>query len=232
MRMSIFTVLVLLAVGSASQAVTVLQTDFNGRTVSGATASNLIWATNGVADPGSLTVMEPAPVLPALALFDTASAQNRIAVDRNIHNEGPWFFDVPLSVGGAGINLGQVSLDALIYNNSGAVNVMRDLDMTVSLLDASMLTLDTDTVLNIFPGSGGTASPTLVTFDLSGNTLAANTNYFLRIAATGQGPGNNAGFDNLLVEGELVAAAIPEPSTFIGLGAVAMAGLWRRRRAA
>ncbi len=207
----------------------VLSTDFDGRTVSGSTASNLTWITNGVADPGDLTAM-----MNPDGLFDTADAQNRFAPDRNIHSEGAWLVDVPVSVGSAAIDLGTVSLDALIYNNAGALQgVARDLDLTVSLLDATMMTIDLDTVTNIFPGGGSVSpNPRPVSFDLSGNTLAANTDYFLRIDAFGQGPGNNAGIDNLAVEGTIQeGAVIPEPSSLATfLLAAAGWGCYRSRR--
>ena len=87
------TLCLILGTAQMAHAVVIASTDFNGRTVSGSTASNLTWVLNGVADPGDLTAqMNPD------GLFNTADAQNRFAVNRNIHNEGPWLFDVELAV--------------------------------------------------------------------------------------------------------------------------------------
>mgnify|MGYP002623797726 CR=1 FL=1 len=208
--------------------VTILSTDFTGRTVSGSTASNITWVTNGVADPGDLTAaMNPD------GLFDTAAAQGRFAPDRNIHNEGDWSVDIPLLVGPSAINLTTIELDAVIFNTAGALQPsQRDVDLTLQLLDASMAILDSVSVLDIYANSGTATQPQAILFDLSGNSLLAGGSYFLRLIATGQGPGNNAGFDNLVVTGILTSVPVPEPGT-VTFGLLALGGLiLRRRRAA
>lgn len=223
------TFIVACAFAVQAQAITILSTDFDGRTVAGATASNLTYVTDGVADPGNLTVSEPAPVAPPLALFDTTDAQNRFAPNRNIHNEGAWSVDVPLSVLGATLGLTTVSLDAFIFNNSGVLQAdQRDVDFTLELLDAGLTVLDSDTVLDVYANTGTATQPQNISFDLSGNTLAANTDFFLRLTSVGQGPGNNSGIDNLVVEGFVV---VPEPATAT-LGLFGLAALAARRRRA
>ncbi len=221
----------LLACAAANAAV-VLSTDFNGRTVSGATASNLNWTTNGVADPGSLTAVRTAAGTPGAALFDTAAAANRFAVDLNVHNESDWQADVALLVlGGTQIDLGLVNLDAYIFNNAGALQPeYRDLDMTVQLLDATQSVLDQVSILNIYPATGGPVlQPRSLSFDLSGNTLMANTTYTLRLMGQGEGPGNNSGIDNLTINGTV--RAVPEPTTAaLVLAALAGLGVAGRRR--
>lgn len=150
--------------------VPILSSDFDGNTVSGAIASNITWVTDGVADPGDLTFSHP--------LFNTAASQDRIGVDRNLHNEGPWTVDIPLNVQGQGIELTAVSLDAFIYNNAGALQTaQRDLDLTVALLDDGMNELDSETLLNIYADAGAIVQPQTVLFDLSGNALLADTTY-------------------------------------------------------
>lgn len=51
-------------------------------------------------------------------------------------------------------------------------------------------------------------SSRLVSFDLSGQELNRGNNCTLRLTASGTGPGNNAGFDNLSLSGTVIS----EPS--------------------
>lgn len=206
-----------------------LMTDFNGRTVSGATASNLTWTVYGVADPGALTADFP--------LFNTPDAQDKFVAQRNIGNQGPWRVRVPLGIGAFAIPLGLVTLDAFIFNNGGSLQpANRDLDMTVSLLDSSLAVIDSATVNNIYPEDGlPPVQPQAVSFDLSGNTLGASTNYWLDVFVFSQSQGNNAGFDNFSVFSETeVAAAVPEAGSFalLATGLVFSAVRWRKRRPA
>ena len=59
-----------------------------------------------------------------IGLSDTAAAQNRFAPRRNLHNEGPWSVDIPLSVLAANIALTTISLDAFIFNNAGTLDIV------------------------------------------------------------------------------------------------------------
>lgn len=204
------------SVATPARAEVILSTDFDGRTVSGATASNLNWITNGVSDPGDLTA--------DFSLFNTLSTQNLFAVQRNLHNQGPWTVDIPLLVGSNSIDLGDITLDGYIFNNSGASQaVSRDFDLTLDLLDSSQTAIiASDSVNDLFQNSNSVPNPSPVpfVFDLSGNILQSGTQYFLRLTASGQGPGNNAGIDNFVVNGELLpdvdVEAVPEPATILG----------------
>jgi len=201
----------------------ILSTELTGRTVSGATASDIPWTTNGVADPGDLTATHP--------LFNTGDAQGRFAVDRNIHNEGDWSVDVPLGVQSDNVSLADVAMDVFIYSNGGALQTsQRDVDILVELLDSGLAVIDSDTALDIYANSGSAVQPQGITLDFSGNELIANTDYTLRITATGQGSGNNAGIDNLNVTGALSTFVIPEPASLMiwGLGLLGLACIGRR----
>ncbi len=205
--------------------VPILATDFGGRAISGPTASGLNWASNGVADPGALTASHN--------LFDTADAQDKFAVARNIGNAGPWTVDVPLAVLDKPIDLSEIAMDVYIFNNSGVLQDQnRDVDITVRLLDDGMNELWSGSVLDVYPDSGSISppQPRSIALDLSGtDRLLANTDYTLRIEAWSSlwpSGGNNAGIDNLFLAGHVV----PEPGTWMLLLSALACGLLVRRR--
>lgn len=189
-----------------SMAAIIASTDFDGRTVGGSTASNLTWVTQGVANPGDVSA--------DFALFDTAGTANRFGVDRNLHNESSWSANVALNVlSGNSIALSNVSFDAFIINNAGALQtVQRNLSYTAALLDSTMSVFAEISVNNIYGNSGAVANGQNIMFDFSGNTLSAGNNYTLRITASGTGPGNNAALDNLVINGDVTALAVSAPS--------------------
>ncbi|BAZ87215.1 hypothetical protein [Dolichospermum compactum] len=80
---------------------------------------------NGVSDPGNLTA--------DFNLFDTTATQNLFAVQRNLHNQGPWKVNIPVIVGSQAINLTQITLNGYIFNGSGARQLnSRDFDLTIA----------------------------------------------------------------------------------------------------
>jgi hypothetical protein len=224
-RSFLIAIILLVGVVSHANAITILSTDFDGRTVAGSTASNLTWVTNGVSDPGALT----ADTNPD-GLFDTAHAQDRFAVDRNLHNEGTWSVDIDLAVGASAINLNTVQLDAFIFNNAGDLQgVGRQLSMTVDLRDAGLNFITGTTIEDIYiHDEPGLAQPKTFAFGVPA-ALSANTNYVIRVTAFGQGPGNNSGIDNLIVDGDIVVNPVPEPAT-AGLAILGIAGVALRRK--
>lgn len=238
-------VLALLCIGwwaEGADGAVIASSDFDDRTVSGATASNLTWMVNGVANPGEMQAMdETSGLSEPLALFDTVDAQGKFAVDRNIASGGPrsegfWYVDVQLDVGPAPLDLSSASLDAYIFSNKGLLQPKnRDLDMSVELLNASNTLMAEDTQLDIFPDNDSEpVQPQFVRFDLSSaSLLSANSDYFLRIRVFSDGTnGNNAGFDNLVIHGEVV----PEPATFgiwsllVGCTLIGIRRRWRHPR--
>lgn len=224
-----------LVVSLNAKSTVILSTDFEGSTSSGVTASSIDWTTLGLTNPGDLTVEESAVTSPSLALFTTNDADGVFAVDRNIHNEGSWFVDINFSLmsGVSVVELSTFMLDAMIFNNSGNIqSVQRDLDVGFELFGNSLSMFSGD-VLDIFAGNG-TNNPIArpVSFDLSGLVLNQGVNYTIRLTAFGAGPGNNAGFDNLNLSGNVSRAttAVSEPS-MAALFILAVAGLLRRRLA-
>lgn len=205
-------------------ATVIASTDFDGRTVNAATAENLTWIVNGVADPGSLTATD--------SLFDTTDAANRFAVAHNL-SASPWTVDILLTVlAGQHIDLGLVNLDAFEFNNAGALQTQeRQLSLNMKLYDSTATELDSVDKLNIYTTAnvGAPAQPEDVSFDFTGNTLSASGVYTLRLTAFNDGDGNNAGIDNLVVNGDLVN--VPEPAT-IALFGLGLVGIGLRRRKA
>ncbi len=122
----------------------------------------------------------------------------------------------------------------MIFTGAGTSQInSRDFDLTIDLLDSTKTSvLASDSVVDQFHNSIGFSDPNpaplAFTFDFSGNTLQANTTYFLSLTASGEGLGNNAGIDNLVVTG----SAVPEPLTILGAGAALGFGATFKRKLA
>ncbi len=223
----LFVCVAVMLAATAANADVIASTDFNGRIVSGATASSLNWVTSGVGDPGNLTA---AATGYSVTLFDTTDAAGRFAVNHNFQFTGtPWTVDVPLAVGAADIAIGTVTLDAFIYNGSGVLQTQgRDLDVSAQLIDAADQVLASDSVLNVYSNSdeGSPVQPQAVVLDLSGPVLLANQTYRVRVLfGSNETRGNNGGFDNLVIN----STAIPEPAALAGMVAAGLLVLVRRR---
>ena len=110
----------------SANATIILATDFNGRTVSGNTASNLNWTYNGISAPGDLSA--------DFNLFTTSQASDLFVVDSNIVNESPWTVDINLNVLSEGLSQLILTFDAFIFSNLGLPQgVQRNLDLTATL---------------------------------------------------------------------------------------------------
>ncbi len=214
---------------SGNVPVTILSTDFTGRTVAGATASTIAWVVNGVADPGDLTAV-PVGGGTFGGLFDSANAQGHFAPDRNTGNEGPWSVDIPVLVEGSDVIVQDVVLDWQHFNNSGVFQgPSRSVDWTAALIGSLSGQVATITNLNV----SGTSGIETLTF-AAPVTLSGSETWTLQILAEGSnGTGNNTGLDGINVIGFVTEAAVPEPATatlaLIGIAGLAMR---RRRRAA
>ncbi|MFQ3190678.1 MAG: hypothetical protein ACI936_001811 [Paraglaciecola sp.] len=196
---------VILFASASSYATIIAFTDFNDKTASAATASNLDWTINGISDPVDLTATQN--------LNLNSAAEDMFAVDYNLITEGSWSVDIALNVLAVNnIALSTVSLNAYLFNNNDVLHPFnRDLDLNVSLFSGASLLANVDE-LNIFPNNGDPAAQgQAVSFDLTGYTLFAGNDYFLRLTASGDGSGTNAGFDNLLIEGLTQLVNLPPP---------------------
>lgn len=234
------TITALRLLGSLSaRADIILSTSFDGMTVSGATATGFTWTqTNGVQDPVALTAKDQNDDDVPDGLFDPTEdpdVTGIFAPDRNIHNEGIWSVDILLTLLNSDIALGTVSLNAFIVNNFGELQtVNRNLTLGLTLLNSALTPLQPEIlVADIYPNNESSVSQgELVSFDLSSNVLSANESYTLRLTASGEGAGNNAGFDNLVVNGDFVSSTVPEPAplSIMLLGALTVLAGWHQRR--
>ncbi len=227
-------VFLLMAPASASAA-TLLASDFSNRTISGDTVSDIAWTASGLADPSDLTVrgvdFSDDPF--AATFFDTTAAQNRLGINLNVENEGSWFIDVALNTLTDDIILSALTFDGFTFNNAGRIQtVPRELDFTLSILRNSdsrvIFSAEEDNVhLRDQNGVGG---PFDVRFDLSNVSLDANSGYTLTIGGNSdrRNRGNNGGFDNLSLTGELIPA-VPLPAGGVLLLS-ALAALALRRK--
>jgi hypothetical protein len=181
----------------------ILSTDFSGRTVSGDTASNITWTTNGVLDPGAITALDIDSAAPGtFELFDTADAQGYFVPNLNLSKEGPWSTSLTLNLTIPEISLENVVLDRRNFENSGTFRplgkeraVLWTVTVTGSIsgqLDSVQLTSDvtlfgTETI--VF------ASPL---------TLTNAESYEVMIRADAVGTlGNNAGLAGLTLNGDI-----------------------------
>ena len=212
--------------GMAGAAV-IASTDFDGRTASGTTASNITWVRDGVADPGDLTVTG------APSLFNgNALVQNMFAPGINTGNGNTsWVTTIPLTVtGGATVTLTDVSFDNWSINSGQNQNVNRRNDFTVRVLSPAAVELDSVDIVDSVSGTVAGAPNVTATF-AAPIALSAPGTYTVEIRGGdflgGNETGNHTAIDNLSINGDI--APVPEPSAFIfsALGCLALA---RRRR--
>jgi len=168
-----------------------IATLFVNRTVSGTTASNITYLLNGINDPGALTVAG------AGAFFNTGDAQGFFAP---VDNPASWSVNMPLTIGGGGLILGDVVVDFRSFDAGGGLKISSDAakvhDAEVELFDGSMASLGSQTI----SAPAGSLQIWTGTFDsLSGTTLAASGTYTLRVSILNAPSGNNVGIDNIRI---------------------------------
>lgn len=206
---------------ASTQAGVLASTDFDGRTATGPTASNLNWTLNGLNDPGTITN-------DTANLFDGSTVtQNNFTPGTNTgNNNSSWIATMTFEVAaGFTVTVEDVTFNGISINGGQALNVPRKNDFTVTLLDPSLAEIDSVTIADTT--ADATTQP-LITFDLADTVLGAGT-YTLQIRGgdfTGANEtGNHTGIDNLSING----TAVPEPTSLalLGLGGLLIA---RRRR--
>lgn len=196
----LITTIVGLLVTNAASASVILSTEFTD--IAG-DPTKIVWVENGISVTNEL---EPKSLigLNSISLFPNSVNTDAFGVDLNIHNEDSWFVDIATSVGQNMLNLDSLSFDSRILNNSGGFQVtQRDLTFSLDIIN-SLGTILFSNSIQVFDGDNlsNRVNPVRSTlFDLSSIDLLADGNYTLRLIASGEGAGSNAGFDNFLLSG-------------------------------
>lgn len=173
-----------------------LSTDFTGRTISGATASNITWSLNGVQDPGDLTVVNETPGA-LTGLFTTSGADDHFAVEKNLHNEGPWSISIPLVLTVDSVALESVELNWQHFNNDGGKQgALRVAEWTATITGSS--SGQVATVTQSTPSA--TSGQLELTFTSSVNLTDAETWTLKLYVQKGSNTGNNTGLDALTLQ--------------------------------
>ncbi len=217
----------------SANAAIIASTNFDGRTLtaSDTTATNLIWITNGVTNPGNMVSLNSNAA--GLALFNGNSlTQNMFAPALNTANENTfWTTNVSLIVSsGSTVTLTNVTFNAWSLGGGQVQNPDRKLDFTVSLINPSATTIATVDITDLISGTGAGSPLATATFS-SAMALSDPGTYTLRIKGGDflglDESGNHTAIDNLSINGTFTA--VPEPSAAL-LGGLGLLALLRRRR--
>lgn len=214
----------ILTATSHLQADSILATNFSGRTISGTTANNITWTTDGVQDPGSLSAVNISPGSIS-GLFATPDAAGVFAVSKNIETEGPWKVEIPIVLTVDQLTIGALELGINNFNKNGEAQsgVERQSQWTASLIGTSSGLIDTQSSNTSFFGAGTDN----ITISFSPNIVLTDTETYtldISVQNTGSTLGNNVGITSLNL------TAVPEPAHFaIILSAMIGTGVAFRR---
>jgi hypothetical protein len=212
------------AMALTSHAAVILSTDFSGRTVSGTTASNITWTTDGVSDPGSsLTVDNVVLETHNGNLFNTANAAGHFAPANNVGNGGIWETSFTINVTGAPIQLSDIELGWNNFTGAGAFqNTLRSVQYTVTVLgNTSATTVSGSFISDLVLGVAGGYTNSIalpITIDSS-----ESWTFTIRAEEGIEDFGNNTGLNSITLN------AIPEPTITL-LGCLGLLALLRRQR--
>lgn len=221
-----------LALCSSASAVVLASTSFDGKTLSPSnTANNLGWTVNGLADPGSMAAFNATGG--AQAIFNGGDTPNIFTPGINTGNGNTfWTTSVSLTVvGGASVQVTDVTFDSWSINGGQTQNVNRRSDFTLTILDPSNAVVGTVEVADVLSGTAAGVPNVTATFP-SAVALSDSGTYTLEIKGGDfvgfNETGNHTGIDNLSINGTI--GAVPEPSAILlsSLSLLVLAG--RRRR--
>lgn len=192
----------------AASAIPFAATEFTGRTVNGKTASNIVWTTSGVSNPGNLTWANEGTGPTNTGFFDTPNAQGHFAPDLNLGSEGPWSVTIPLRLTAPVLNLTSVVFRWQHFDNAGVFQVSaRSANWTVSVTGSVSGAIGSVTK----SGVTGLSGVETLTF-ASPLVLSSAETYALKIQVAGTTTsGNNTSLDTLSIEGS-IGTPPPAPS--------------------
>lgn len=207
----------------------ILSTDFAGIQ---ADPSNINWTESAVSVTNTMVPLNSGSS--PLTLF--GNRPDMFAVRHNIHDFGLWFTDIEImsSASVSNILLDTLSLDASIVNNFGSFQqVQRDLSFSLEIFsDISSIYNQTIVVFNGDANTTPFNATRGISFDLSSINLLGDSGYTFRLTASGSGVGNNAGFDNLVLQAESVTPQVVDVSSVGTFGLLIIASIWVMRRKA
>ena len=228
---NLFLVVISTCVLSANASV-ILSSDFTG--ING-DASNVNWLQENVLVNSELEPLDSNEN--GLNLFNVGDF---FAVQRNLHTQGSWYIDIDFTVSFLleKLQLSNLMFDAIAIINQGRLQqVQRDLSFSLNIMDNSG-SLFSDT-FDVFVGdnnSSGFNPVAPVSFDLSSIELIGGGDYIFRLTAFGEGSGNNAGLDNLALNGTSVfdqsqvnAVPTPESATLLLLSSLLLLTRFKRK---
>lgn len=214
-----------IALGSSSQAATILATNFDSPTLSGNTISGLVWTTD---DPNGAQVVGATSATTNASSFATDGGNpDQFAPDENIAtgNLGFWTgtftFDV---LAGFTADLTDITFD---YDSRAASGLLQNASNMRDIL--FVVTVDGVAYGSLFGGvvAGAADFEATITDSLS---LAEGTHTVVITAASAGSQGVFTSIDDLSINGAVNPVVVPEPSSTALLGLSALALILRRRK--
>jgi hypothetical protein len=184
-------------------------TDFDGRTANGNTATDLVWTTNGLEDPGDLSAFQFEGG--EINLFDnTPDNEDSFVPAINTGNGNTsWTTTVALTpLPGTSVTVEEITFDYLSMSAAGVINVRRRSDFTITLLNPAGDPVASASIAEVV--SGNNVDPIIAAVSLPLDTpvtlsdpgtyqLVLRGGDFLQDNETG----NHTGIDNLSINGTL-----------------------------
>lgn len=190
---------------AASAQTAILSSNFDAHgSADGAPAfSGISWSMNGAYPfgPGLIFLSPGASVQQGGA----AENQDRLAVDQNIDNEGPWTLEIPFVATVKGLILDNVTFDYQFISNGGANQIHAHPDsgvVSVRISDANLTSLSEIEIGPLGTDDSASNSGTGVVVDFPDILLQSGEPYVLEFTvSSATTTGNNMSVDNLALNG-------------------------------
>lgn len=203
----------MLLLSSPGRAEVLAFTDFDDRTADGNTATDLVWTTDGLEDPGDLSAFqfEGGPV----NLFDnTPDNQDSFVPAINTGNGNTsWTTTIPLTpTPGSAVTVEEITFDYLSMSGAGVINVRRRSDFTVTLLDPAGEEVVSASIAEVVSGFNVEPVIAAVSLPLDPPVTLSDPGTYQLVLRGGDflqdnETGNHTGIDNLSINGTLVGGS-------------------------